>query len=110
MKTLDENRWLLIRGVFQARSRFMELFRDYERRVLRHSREADVDRRNLRLSWAELRKLLDFQALEQQRVLAVDEACFDLRTSELAADYFQPAGIASTLVASAASMMASAFR
>jgi hypothetical protein len=85
VKTLDENRWLLIRGVFQARSRFMELFRDYERRVLRHSREADVDRRNLRLSWAELRKLLDFQALEQLR----DELLEELK--EVAHDLFRSA-------------------
>jgi hypothetical protein len=67
VKTLDENRWLLIRGLFGARERFLRLFRTYERRVLRHAKNAGVDRRNLRLTWAEVRRLLDFQSLEDIR-------------------------------------------
>jgi hypothetical protein len=63
VKTLGENRWLLIRDLFRSRDRFLQLFRRYERRVLAHSRKAEVDRTDLRLAWADLRSLLDFQEL-----------------------------------------------
>jgi hypothetical protein len=83
VKTLDENRWLLIRGLFSARDRFSSLFRAYERRVLRHSRRAEVDRRYLRLDWSELRELIDFHSLEKLR----DEHLHELK--EVAHDLFR---------------------
>jgi len=73
VKTLDENRWLLIRDLFRGRNRFQKLFRRYERRVLAHSREADVDRMDLRLAWADLRSLLDFHELESLRDELIEE-------------------------------------
>ncbi len=85
MKTLDENRWLLIRDLFRGRNRFLQLFRRYERRVLAHSRAAAVDRTALRLAWADLRSLLDFSELEQLRNDLLEEL------KEVAHDLFRSA-------------------
>jgi hypothetical protein len=83
LKTLDENRWLLIRGLFVSRDRFLRMFRTYERRVQAHSRKLAVDRTRLDLPWTELRSLLDFDVLEQIR----DEFLEELK--EVAHDLFR---------------------
>jgi hypothetical protein len=83
LKTLDENRWLLIRGLFVSRDRFLRMFRTYERRVQAHSRKLAVDRSRLDLPWTELRMLLDFEALEQIR----DDLLEELK--EVAHDLFR---------------------
>ncbi len=62
--SIDENRWYLIRDFFRARESFQSLFRRYEERVLRLSREQKVDRADLRIGWEELRDLIGFRALE----------------------------------------------
>ena len=68
----DEYRWYLIRDFFHARDRFHLIFRRYEERVLRLSRQMNVDRTKLRIPWERLRELIGFRSLSELQGAELD--------------------------------------
>ena len=86
-----ELKWRLLRSFFRSRAAFLDLFAQYERRVMAFADQFETDRTRLKLPIDELLSLLDFKRLEELRdreILLLKETAHEIFRGPDATDRF----------------------